>query len=86
MARKRNLPHSRTRSVIKTLNERLTAEFSEFYSKNIHITRTTDEFLSSKSDKWAALPKERRYKLIHIGLGVQILFEYAETIQDAELE
>ncbi len=68
--------------MIKPLNERLTAEFKEFYSENIHITRTTDEFLSSKSAKWAALPKDRRYKLIHIGLGVQILFEYAETISE----
>lgn len=51
----------------------------EFYRKNIHITRSIDEIIVSLSPRFAALSQERRYELIHTGLGVQGIIEFLES-------
>ncbi len=60
-------------------NEEEYKSIRKYYSENIHITRSIDEQLCKMSTKWCSLPQKRRYELIHTGIGVRALFDYAET-------
>lgn len=63
------------------LRANVSGHIARYYSENIHITRSIDEQLCKMSAKWCALPQERRYGLIHTGLGVKWLFDLAENDQ-----
>ncbi len=60
-------------------NRQLEIAIEEYYSKNIHITRSIDEQLCKMSAKWCSMPRQKRYDLIHTGLGVKWLFDLAEA-------
>ncbi len=64
------------------VRRRVGGKLREFYSENIHITRSIDEQLLKMSSKWRSLDQDKRYKLIHTGLGVQFLFDYAESLEE----
>ncbi len=63
------------------ISEAVNNTIRDYYTENIHITRSIDEQLCKMSVKWCALPQERRYDLIHTGLGVKWLFDLAENDQ-----
>ncbi len=47
----------------------------DWYDKNVHITRSIDIRISSKSARFAAMSQKQRYKIIHSALGVQGIFD-----------
>ncbi len=60
-------------------SSRIVDEIANFYSENVHITRSIDERLCKMSAKWCKIPQRERYQWIHQGLGVKWLFDLAEN-------